>query len=121
MTLKSIAAVLALAFAWPAFAGEADVVGVTVKQRSAGVYDFLVTVKSNETGWEAFANRFEVLAPDGTVLGTRVLGHPHVAEQPFTRELYGVEIPAGIAQVTVRAHHKPKGYDGETMTVDLPD
>jgi hypothetical protein len=35
-------------------------------------------------------------------------------------DLYGVNIPAGVKRVTVRARHKPKGYDGATLSVALP-
>ncbi|MEO8717679.1 MAG: hypothetical protein ABI423_05620 [Burkholderiales bacterium] len=112
--------VAALLIAQSAFAGEADVVGVKVRRAASGSYDFDVTVKSVDKGWNHYADAFEVLAPDGTLLGRRILVHPHETEQPFTRELYGVKIPPGIARVTVRARHKPKGYDGETMDVALP-
>ncbi len=111
---------LALLAAPPAFAGEADVVDVKVRRGGAGTYDFDVTVKSVDKGWNHYADAFEVLGPDGKVLGRRILYHPHETEQPFTRDLYGVKIPAGITHVTVRARHKPKGYDGETMRVALP-
>jgi hypothetical protein len=103
-----------------AYAGKADVVGVKVRRNSSGTYDFDVTVKSVDTGWNHYADAFEVLDPDGRVLGRRVLLHPHETEQPFTRDLYGVKVPPGVTQVTVRARHKPKGYDGETMRVALP-
>jgi hypothetical protein len=103
-----------------AWAGEADVIAATVRRATDGSYDFDVTVKSNDRGWEYFADAFEVLAPDGKVLGTRVLLHPHEGEQPFTRELYGVQIPQGIERVVIRARHKPKGYDGKALTVELP-
>jgi hypothetical protein len=53
-------------------------------------------------------------------VGRRELLHPHETEQPFTRELYGVEIPKGVDRVVIRARHEPKGYDGKTLTVDLP-
>jgi len=109
-----------LLFAQSAFGGEADVVGVRVQRNSSGTYDFDVTVKSVDKGWAHYADAFEVLGPDGKVLGRRILYHPHETEQPFTRDLYGVRIPAGVKQVTVRARHKPKGYDGETMRVPLP-
>lgn len=85
-----------------------------------GVYDFDVTVKSVDKGWVYYADAFEVLAPDGTLLGRRELLHPHETEQPFTRELHGVRIPTGIGEVTVRARHKPKGYHGITKKVKLP-
>jgi hypothetical protein len=103
-----------------AFAGEADVVDVKVRRSSSGTYDFDVTVKSVDKGWNHYADAFEVLGPDGTVLGRRILYHPHETEQPFTRDLYGVTIPAGIGHVIVRARHKPRGYDGETLQVTLP-
>ena len=109
-----------LLMAQAAFAGEADVVDVKVRRSAAGTYDFDITVKSVDKGWNHYADAFEVLGPEGAVLGRRVLLHPHETEQPFTRELYGVRIPAGVTQVTVRARHKPKGYDGKVQRVALP-
>jgi hypothetical protein len=109
-----------LLFASAVLGGEADVVDVKVRRSSSGTYDFDITVKSVDKGWDYYADAFEVLGPDGKVLGRRVLYHPHETEQPFTRDLYGVKIPADVTQVTVRARHKPKGYDGATMRVTLP-
>jgi hypothetical protein len=114
-----ILAVLLLA-AGAAAAGEADVVDAKVRRAEDGTYDFDVTVKSNDRGWDYFADAFEVLTADGKVLGRRVLLHPHENEQPFTRDLYGVRIAPGVERVVIRARHKPKGYDGETVTVPLP-
>ena len=79
-----------------------------------------MTVKSDDTGWDRYADRFEVLTLEGTKLGVRELLHPHETEQPFTRDLYGLHIPAGVDKVIVRAHHKTRGYDGMVMTVTLP-
>jgi hypothetical protein len=104
-----------------AHAGEADVVDVKVRRSAPGVYDFDITVRSVDKGWDHYADAFEVLAPDGKVLGQRILLHPHETEQPFTRDLYGVRVPAGIAEVVVRARHKPKGYGGRTFRIKLPD
>src|SRR5688572_31938249 len=121
--MKSLAGILGLVAAvlgGPAFAEEADVIDVNVRSAGGSVYDFDVTIRSNDTGWEHYADAFEVLAPDGMVLGQRLLLHPHVDEQPFTRDLYGVAVPDGVAEVTVRARHKPKGYNGAVMTVPLP-
>ncbi len=106
--------------AGPALAGDADVIAVKVRQSAARVYDFDVTVRSRDTGWNAYADLLEVLGPDGRVLGTRVLEHPHDDEQPFTRDVYGVRIPAGIDRVTLRARFKPTGTHGETAAVALP-
>jgi hypothetical protein len=102
------------------WAGEADVVAAKVRRGADGSFNFDVTVKSNDRGWDYFADAFEILTPAGKVLGTRVLLHPHETEQPFTRELYGVQIPQGVERVVIRARHKPKGYDGKTLTVELP-
>lgn len=113
---------LALAIAVPLAlaAGEADVIDVKVRKSAPGTYDFDVTVRSVDKGWAHYADAFEVLAPGGALLGRRELLHPHETEQPFTRELHGVRIPAGITEVVVRARHKPKGYDGLTKLVKLP-
>jgi hypothetical protein len=118
--MRTMIAVALLIAAQGAWAGEADVVGVQVRRSAAGTYDFDVTVKSVDKGWSHYADAFEVLGPDGKMLGRRILYHPHETEQPFTRDLYGVKIPAGVTHVTVRARHKPKGYDGETMRVAVP-
>lgn len=105
-------------------AGEADVIAVKVRPSGSQLYGFDVTVRSRDTGWDYYAERFEVIAPDGTVLGTRVLLHPHETEQPFTRELDGVRIAPSISQVTVRAWMKRgstlKAAGGETIKVKLP-
>ena len=103
-----------------ALAGEADVVAVKPTRESNGTWRFDVTVKSNDRGWDYYADAFEVLTPKGVLLGRRILFHPHETEQPFTRELSGVKIPPEVNKVVVRARHKPRGYDGATMTIELP-
>ena len=110
---------IGLAGASEAQAGDADVTNVAIRQR-ANLYDLDVTIRSKDTGWERYADRIEALGPDGSVLGTRVLEHPHDDEQPFTRDLYDLRVPPGIARITVRVHFKPSGFDGATMTVPLP-
>ncbi len=113
-------ALLLLAFAPVAWAGEADVVAAKVTRARDGAYRFDVTIRSRDRGWDYYCDRFEVLSPDGEVLGVRELLHPHETEQPFTRELYGVHVPPGVTHVVIRARHKPRGYDGATLKVELP-
>ena len=103
-----------------AYGGEADVSFVEVKQTGKNIYRFEVTVRHHDEGWKHYANKWDVVASDGTVLGTRTLYHPHVQEQPFTRSLSGVKIPDGIERVTIRAHDSVHEYGGKTITVDLP-
>lgn len=81
---------------------------------------FDVELRHPDEGWDHYADGWEVLDPDSEVLGTRTLFHPHVEEQPFTRSLSGVVIPAEIDQVTIRAHCSVDGYEGaQTFTVEL--
>ncbi|GAB5471511.1 MAG: hypothetical protein Kilf2KO_45410 [Rhodospirillales bacterium] len=103
-----------------AMASDAEVVAVKITPQGQDHYQFDVTVRHPDTGWDAYADRWEVLAPDGSVLGTRVLAHPHVDEQPFTRSLGGVAIPAEIEEVTVRARDSVDGWGSVTMTLPVP-
>jgi hypothetical protein len=101
-------------------AGEADVENVNVTQTGDNTFSFDVTVLHADAGWKHYADKWDVVAPDGTILGTRTLYHPHVDEQPFTRSLSGVKIPDSIEKVTVRAHDSVHGYGGKTVIVAIP-
>ncbi|WP_299201374.1 hypothetical protein [uncultured Amphritea sp.] len=63
----------------------------------------------------------EVVDSKGNILATRRLLHPHVGEQPFTRTLSGVDIPAAITRVNVQAHDLVHLYGGAVKSVDLPE
>jgi len=102
------------------FAGEAEVTQVQVIRTGPGLYRISVSVLHQDKGWDHYADAWEVLAPDGRILATRTLYHPHVDEQPFTRSLDKVKIPADIRQVEVRAHCSDHTYGGKTETVSLP-
>jgi len=101
-------------------AGLVEVVKVRASDQGGGKYGFSVTLRHADTGWKHYADKWDVLAPDGTVLGTRVLIHPHVDEQPFTRSLSGVAAPGGVRDVTIRAHDKVHGYSDKVKKVRLP-
>ena len=104
----------------PAQADKARVLKATASANVGGSYTFSATVAHADSGWKHYADKFEVLAADGTVLGTRILYHPHVDEQPFTRGLGSVQIPAGIAEVIVRASDNVHQAGEVTFTVKLP-
>ena len=122
--LTTICLLMCMAFvalaAPAAWAGEADINDVRVVKSSPGTYRFDVTVSHADTGWDHYADAFDIVSPDGTALGTRVLAHPHVNEQPFTRSLGNVRIPNDIQEVHVRAHDKVHALGGKTMRVTLP-
>ena len=103
-----------------AAAGEADVVKVAVSQTAPGSFRFDVTVRHGDEGWDHYANLWQVLGPDGKVLGERVLLHPHDNEQPFTRSLSGVAIPEEIKTVIIRAGDSVHEFGGKEMPADLP-
>lgn len=121
-SVAKLALATALLFVGPGYAaaGEADVVAAEAVQEGDGSWRFRVTVAHADEGWDHYADRWEVVAPDGRVLGTRVLLHPHENEQPFTRSLGGVVIPDDIDSVTVRAHDSVHGNGGAELTVILP-
>ena len=119
LSRRILAALLLLLWTGAASAGEADVVAVEAAQEGAGTWRFDVTVAHGDEGWDHYADRWEVLAPDGRVLGARVLLHPHVGEQPFTRSLGGVAIPEEIGRVILRAHDSVHGLGGVEITVEL--
>lgn len=102
------------------YAGEADVIKVDAKKLNKNTYKFSVTVFHKDTGWKHYANKWDITGEDGTVFGTRILHHPHVNEQPFTRSLSDVVIPAGVKTVIVRAHDSVHKYGGKVITLKLP-
>ena len=118
--MKELAAAL-LSVAWtviarPVDAGLADITAATVKC-TATTCTVSATVRHADEGWQHYADRYEVLAPDGHLLGTRVLQHPHIEEQPVTRTLEGVSIPSSIDRVRIRAHDSVHGFGGAEVNV----
>lgn len=115
---------------FPAAQGEsaanADVEFVRAEQAASGTWTFYVTVRHPDTGWEDYADGWDVVLPDGTVIKpnadspfTRLLTHPHETEQPFTRSQSGIIIPDGVTTVLVRAHDLVDGFGGREIQVDL--
>ena len=88
-------------------------------ERSGGLWRFDVTVSHPDTGWDHYADGWEVLDRDGNSLGLRVLMHPHVNEQPFTRSLTRIDIPKDITTVYVRARCNVDGWGDDLFEVAL--
>lgn len=120
MRLVLTVVLLVLFALFDAHAGEADIVRVEAIKGGSNEYQFKVTVLHKDEGWKHYADKWDILAPDGTVLGTRTLLHPHVDEQPFTRSLSGVKIPEDIKAILLRSHDSVHEYGGKTVTVELP-
>ncbi len=107
------------ASAIPAAAGNVEIVDA-VAERSSDSWRFSVTLRHADDGWNHYADLWQVFAPDGTLLGERVLAHPHVNEQPFTRSLSGVAIPEGVSEVIIRARDTVHGTSPDEFRIDLP-
>ena len=101
-------------------AGEPEVLAVNAQRAGDRTYTFRVQLRHDDEGWQHYADRWEVLTPSGEVVATRVLLHPHVDEQPFTRSLGDVRVPPESGQLVIRAHDSIHGYGRKTMTIDLP-
>ena len=106
--------------------GNADVKYVRAIANTDRSWTFHVTVSHPDKGWGDYTDGWDVVTLDGTVLKpsssakyTRVLLHPHVNEQPFTRSQSGIVIPPGVTKVRVRAHDSVDGYGGQEIMVDF--
>ena len=98
--------VLLCLFASAALA-DAPVITAATASRSGDSWRFEVTLSHPDSGWDHYADAW------------RVLAHPHVDEQPFTRALGNVHIPPGITEVRIEARCLTDGWSGRYTTVPL--
>jgi hypothetical protein len=92
---------------------QANVTAVSTKG-TENSYHFVVTIESDETGCEQYANWWEVLSEKGTLLYRRILIHSHPEMQPFSRSGGYVKIKKDDI-VYVRAHMNTLGYVGNVF------
>ncbi len=78
-----------------------------------------VTLRHEDTGWDNYADAWRLVDESGKVLATRVLWHPHVDEQPFTRGMGDIHIPADTRIIYVEAHGKVEGWSRQRLRIDL--
>ena len=109
---------LVLGFVQHVHAGEVEILNVYMHETDAG-WRAEVSVKHADTGWEHYADAWRVVNSEGHLIKTRVLYHPHVKEQPFTRSLSNIIIPAGTDVIYVEAHDKRHGWSKQRVKVDL--
>lgn len=104
-------------------ASYADVTAVQVTG-SPSAYQFAVSIESADLDCTQYANWWEVLSRDGTLLYRRILEHSHTDENgtsdpdapgnTFTRDGGPVDIESET-NVIVRAHMSDAGYSGRAM------
>ncbi len=78
-----------------------------------------VTLAHPDTGWDHYADGWEIVDAEGNRLGYRELHHPHVEEQPFTRSLRDVVLPDGVDQIFVRARCSVDGWGEARYPITL--
>lgn len=104
----------------PAAADPAQVTDIAAT-RTANSWTLTVTLAHGDTGWDDYADGWRVELADGTIIGDRPLGHPHVEEQPFTRSTSGVTIPDGTEQVFIRTRTNVDGWAEDTTPFEIPE
>ncbi len=97
-----------------------NILSAKVTARGGNTFDFDVTLSSIYDTPKRYADAFKVSDKQGKLLGERVLFHDHQTEQPFTRDLYGVKIPAGVKHVVIQGRDQKYGYGGATIELTLP-
>lgn len=100
-------------------AGEVKIVAVDLFNSNDDSWLVKVTLNHKDSGWDHYADGWQVLDAEDNVLGHRVLQHPHVNEQPFTRSLAGVNVPDGQTIIYIKAHDKVHGWTKNKLKVDL--
>lgn len=88
--------------------GTASITDVSVSG-GENEYTFSVTIQSNDTGCNQYADWWEVVDEDGQLIHRRILAHSHVNEQPFTRSGGPFEIDENKI-IYIRAHMNNTGY-----------
>jgi len=97
----------------------ANVISVSVSGDPRN-YQFAVGIQSPDTGCDQYADWWEVLSEEGSLIYRRILAHSHVNEQPFVRS--GGPVPIAADDVVyVRAHMHPEGYGGAVLKGTVQD
>ncbi len=56
-----------------AFAGQVSIENAQISPLGGQQYRFDVTLKHQDSGWDHYADRWDILSPDGVLLATRTL------------------------------------------------
>ena len=96
-TMNALAtALLALIVLNTAAADDIQILAADFRSSGGNRWSVSVTLKHGDAGWDHYADNWRVVDGEDNILGDRVLYHPHVGEQPFTRGLANVMVPEGI-------------------------
>ncbi|NOY66857.1 MAG: hypothetical protein GXP13_05560 [Gammaproteobacteria bacterium] len=82
-------------------------------------WNISVTLKHKDSGWNHYANAWQIVDGKNKLIRKRVLLHPHVNEQPFTRSLYSVKIPGNTKVIFIEAMDSIHGVSPDRLRIDL--
>jgi len=101
-----------------ATAGQVKILAAEFYSSGKGIWTVDVTLQHEDTGWDHYADDWRLVDESGKVIADRVLLHPHVDEQPFTRGLGSVSLP-NDGTIYVEAHDKKHGWSPDKLKVDM--
>jgi len=104
-----------------AYAGDVKILAADFLKTGDSRWSISVTLKHGDTGWDHYADKWRLVDADNNILGERVLFHPHVNEQPFTRSLHDVMIPEDITIVYIEAYDKVHGWTPDRLKADMSE
>lgn len=110
---------LALTLAQASYADQVKILKADLQNSGGDRWSVSVTLMHGDEGWEHYADAWRVVDSEGNVLGTRVLHHPHIQEQPFSRSLTGIAIPRHVKTVYIEAHDKVHGWAKARLKANL--
>ncbi|WP_298806698.1 hypothetical protein [uncultured Lentibacter sp.] len=117
--MHTLVALLALLLTSATALADAPTITKVEASRAGMGWRFDVTLSHPDTGWDHFANGWEIVDAAGKRIAHRELMHPHIDEQPFTRSLRNVMLPDGLRTIRIRAHCRPSGWS-DPVEVALP-
>lgn len=110
---------LVLAVSHSSKANDINILAAAIIHQSHGEYLVNVKLEHHDAGWQHYADEWRLVDNKGNILGSRVLQHPHVHEQPFTRSLSNVKISSELETVYIEAHDKVHGWTKNRLMIDL--
>ena len=114
-----LTSVLLLMLSQSSKANDINILAAAIIHQSHGEYLVNVKLEHHDTGWQHYADEWRLVDNEGNILGTRVLQHPHVHEQPFTRSLSNVKLSSELQAVFIEAHDKVHGWTKSRLMIDL--
>lgn len=96
---------------------DANVTDVTFSKLGDQEYKFAVALYHDDDGEDGYADKWQIEELNGSILGTRILTHPHGTVE-FTRS-HTLSVPDDVNTVIIRGHDQTHGYGGQVIIVSL--